>query len=337
MERTRGKAVSQRDIAKDTGLCIATVSRVLTGKADATGCVSPGTCRTVRESAARLGYRLNIAGRMLRLGRSDAVGLLFSAASNLYMELVPRLQRQIFLRGRAAICGFWNQEGDAASTISAVAARDVDGIITCHWPAAMRELAPGIPTVHFLGNDPEADCVDIGSMLELQVRHLVGLGHRHIVLFGPWSDDEPHVAELAAASGLRVVFVRQDYGTWQTSARGGLVDALDLLGRPGTPDRPTALVCHTDEAAGLSIAALAQRGFRVPDDVSVGSAEGLSFGARFFPPITAAGPDLDNLAETLVETLFRRLENPALPPQRVMAPLTLFQRGSTGPACKVDG
>lgn len=331
MERTRGKTVSQRDIAKDTGLCIATVSRVLTGKADATGCVSPETCRKVRESAARLGYRLNIAGRMLRLGRSDAVGLLFSAASNLYMELVPRLQRQIFLRGRAAICGFWNQEGDAASTISAVAARDVDGIITCHWPDAMRELAPGVPTVHFLGNDPKADCVDIGSMLEMQTGHLVGLGHRRIVFFGPWTDDSPDFRRIRAL-GVRASVVRQDYGSRGGPTRGGLVNALDLLGAPGDPGRPTALVCHTDEDAGLSIAALAQRGFRVPDDVSVGSAEGLSFGARFFPPITAAGPDLDNLAETLVETLFRRLENPALPPQRVMAPLTLFQRGSTGPA-----
>ncbi len=76
---------------------------------------------------------------------------------------------------------------------------------------------------------------------------------------------------------------------------------------------------------------------RVPEDVSVGSAEGLSFGSSFFPPITASGPDLDVLAETLVETLFKRLENPKLPPQRVMVPLTLFKRGSTGPAFTLKG
>ncbi len=331
MDRVRPKSVSQRDIAKEAGLCIATVSRVLTGKAEATGCVSPKTIRKVREAAERLGYRLNIAGRMLRLGRSDAVGLLFSAASALYMELVPRLQRQIFLRGRVALCGFWNQDSDAASTISAVAAREVDGIITCHWPEEMRELAPGVPTVHFLGNDPKADCVDIGSMLEILTRHLIELGHREIVFFGPWTESEPHVASLAASSGLRALFVRQDFDTQHTPSRGGLVDALKLFGTPESLSRPTALVCHTDVTAALAIAALAQRGFHVPEDVSVGSAEGLSFGLSFYPPITAAGPDLDVLAETLVETLFKRLENPKLPPQRVMVPLTLFQRGSTGP------
>ena len=100
------KQVSQRDIAREAGLCIATVSRVLTGKADATDCVSPKTRQKVREVAERLGYRLNVAGRMLRLGKSNAVGLLFSASSALYMELVPRLQRQLFLRGDVALCGF---------------------------------------------------------------------------------------------------------------------------------------------------------------------------------------------------------------------------------------
>lgn len=334
MKNARQRTIGQRDIAKEAGLCIATVSRVLTGKADATGCVRPETRQRVREAAERLGYRLNIAGRMLRLGRSDAVGLLFSAASDFYMELVPRLQRQLFLRGRVALCGFWNHEKDANSTIDAIAAREVDGIITCHWPEAMRQLAPAIPTVHFISEAPEADCVTIGSMLEMQIRHLVELGHRHLVLLGPWGEDEPHVKRLAASYGLRVAFVRQVFESPMSPTRGGPVDALDLLGRPGEAGRPTALVCHTDKDAALSIAALMQRGFRVPEDISVGSAEGLSFGARFFPSITAAGPDLDALAEMLVETLFRRMENPQLPPQHLTAPLSLFRRDSTGPAPK---
>ncbi len=331
MERTRGKAVSQRDIAKEAGLCIATVSRVLTGKADATGCVSPKTIRKVREAAARLGYRLNVAGRMLRLGRSDAVGLLFSSSSALYMELVPRLQRHISARGRVALCGFWNRESDARSAIEAIAARDVDGIITCHWPEVVRQLAPGVPAVHFLGNDPAADCVDIGSMLEMQLRHLLELGHGRIVFFGPWDHLEPHVCASVARGEVIPYFVRQDSALWSSSARENLAEALDLFGSPGEMGRPTALVCHTDESAAMAISAFVQRGFRIPGDISVGSAEGLSLGARFFPSITAAGPDLDALADTLVETLFRRLENPGIAPQRIMAPLTLFKRESTGP------
>ncbi len=326
--------VGQRDIAKEAGLCIATVSRVLTGKADETGCVRPETRRRVREAAERLGYKLNFAGRMLRLGRSDAIGLLFSAASDLYMELVPRLQHQIFLRGRVAICGFWNHESDAESTIEAIAAREVDGIITCHWPQAIRKLAPGIPAVHFLSDDPEADCVGLGSMLEMQTRHLLDLGHRQIVFFGPWSDGGEGLLRLAAEQGLRATFVKQDRETWQSASRGGLETAIELFCRPDAPGRPTALVCQTDESAAIAIAALVQRGFRVPEDISVGSAEGLTLGARFFPSITAAGPDLDLLAETLVETLLRRMGDSKLPPQRIMVPLSLFRRESTGPAPK---
>ncbi len=84
----------------------------------------------------------------------------------------------------------------------------------------------------------------------------------------------------------------------------------------------------------MAIAALMRRGFRVPEDVSVGSAESLAFGADFVPSITGTVIDLSLLARTLVDTLFRRMENPAAPPVSIDMPLAVAQRESVA---RVEG
>ena len=113
MKSKSERSISQMEIARRLGISIATVSRVLSGKADTVRCVAPGTVKRVRDTAARLGYRMNFAGRMLRTRRANAVGLLFSSMSPSYLELVTELQRQLFARGYAALCGFWATEEDA--------------------------------------------------------------------------------------------------------------------------------------------------------------------------------------------------------------------------------
>ena len=328
MEIAKGKSVSQRDIAREAGLCIATVSRVLTGKADRLGGVTPETCRKVREAAARLGYRLNVAGRMLRLGKSNAVGLLFSAESALYMELLGHLQRELFRRGFVAIAGLWHNNDDVGQTISAVAAHGVDGLIVCHDPEPVRRLAGDIPVVHFITGDALTDSVTVGAMHATLLRHLAECGHRRIVLFGPYGEDDVPAMEVAREFGLSLTFAHCCAGRCAPPMRTRLIGALDLFGSPGRSAGPTALLCPTDDSAALAIAALTRRGIRVPEDVSVGSAESLAFGADFFPPITGTVIDLPLLARTLVDTLFSRMENPSAPPVHIEMPLTVARRES---------
>ena len=322
------KSVSQRDIAREAGLCIATVSRVLTGKADRLGGVTPETCRRVREAAARLGYRLNVAGRMLRLGKSNAVGLLFSAESALYMELLGHLQRELFQRGFVAIAGLWNNSDDVEQTISAVAAHGVDGLIVCHDTEPVRRMAGDIPAVHFITGDALTDSVTVGTMHVTLLRHLAECGHRRIAIFGPYGEDDAHVASVTREFGLSLTFTHCGPGRHTASMRAKLAEMLDLFGSPGRMAGPTALLCATDDYAAIAIAALMRRGFRVPEDVSVGSAESLAFGADFFPSITGTVIDLPLLARTLVETLFRRMENPLAPPVHIEMPLAVARRES---------
>jgi len=66
-------AVTLKDVAKEAGVSIATVSKVLRGKQGKIA-ISEATRRRVLEAAKRLNYHPNIAARRLASRRSNTVG-----------------------------------------------------------------------------------------------------------------------------------------------------------------------------------------------------------------------------------------------------------------------
>lgn len=88
--------VTIRDVAADAGLSIATVSRALTG----TRAVSPAIVERVRESADRLGYRVNSIGRSLRTQRTNTLGLVIPDITNpFFPALVQAIEHSARKRG----------------------------------------------------------------------------------------------------------------------------------------------------------------------------------------------------------------------------------------------
>lgn len=325
--------VNQAQIAKKAGVSISMVSRVLSGWADDGG-VSKANAEKIRQIAARLGYRPNLAARMLRTSKSKVVGLLFSTQSHLYRELVPELQERLFARGYSAICGFWNNVDDADSVIGAMSGGWVDGIITAHPPAEMKRLGIRVPTVHFLYAEEGCDSVTFekADVLRKAVGHLTSLGHGRMLFLGVGAEMERDVLGEYRAAGLV-------YGAhnWRNSFclseyRADLADILhQALARPDG-DHPTALVCGSDALAVLCVTILQRMGWRVPDDISVIGSENLDIGTITMPAITTCAPRRGSIADALVATILARLDAPDSPPRRVILPTEVIGRESTGPA-----
>ena len=72
MKSKNERSVSQMEIARRLGISIATVSRVLSGKADTVRCVAPGTIARVRDTAARHPGNPALRGVLERLDGPDA-------------------------------------------------------------------------------------------------------------------------------------------------------------------------------------------------------------------------------------------------------------------------
>ncbi|NGP45753.1 LacI family transcriptional regulator [Bacillaceae bacterium SIJ1] len=86
------KKVTMNDVAKDAGVSIATVSKVINNK----GYVGQQTFENVVMSIQRLGYRVNANARSLKSAMSNKVAVLISDISNFYlMSLAKQIEKTI--------------------------------------------------------------------------------------------------------------------------------------------------------------------------------------------------------------------------------------------------
>ena len=325
--------VTQQQIAKKAGVSISMVSRVLSGWAD-NGGVSKANVAKIRKLAKKYAYRPNIAGRALRTRKSHTVGILFSARSILYRELVPELQSCLFRRGYSAVCGFWNTVDDADNVISAVASGLVDGLIASHPPAEMKRLVSGLPVVHFMYQDPDGDAVyvDKKDVLNKVVHHLTSLGHRRLFFIDcgvhEGKDFIGEFREAGLVAGAAEWANAASPDGLHTVCRDSLRQILDVP----AAERPTAFVCADDATAVLVVTALQNMGYKVPGDISVVGSEVLDIGKIVMPAITTCGPGKTKIAEALVDAMMNRLNAPDTPPQDVPLLSEVIARDSTGPA-----
>jgi LacI family transcriptional regulator len=186
------------------------------------------------------------------------------------------------------------------------------------------EVADGIPVV----------CAAHSSGAAQATRHLLDLGHRRIgVIGGPrgWIATEErlrgHVAALAAEGTLADSSYVRSYVRYanfrRDSGRDAAVELLNL------PEPPTAIFAFNDGMAIGALEAAAERGLRVPQDLSVVGFDDTVEAAITAPALTTVRQPLAELGRTAVSLLLRRLENRRLEPLRVELQTKLVVRDST--------
>ena len=323
------------DVAAHAGVSHQTVSRVLNGVPG----VRPGTALRVHESISELGYRRNMAAKMLASSRSRTIGVLTWGTS----QFGPA---QVLLGLEAAA-----RAADYRLTPVTVTEMEPEGVklamdqLLEQGPEALIVVVPhqtvlriaqeidlGIPTVVVEGDlsrTPLTAGVDNVQGGRIATRHLLDLGHETVVhLAGPpgWSEAAARIegwrAELTEAA-LRVPALRWG-GDW--SAESGY-----QAGRTLARERDvTAVFASNDQMALGLIAALREAGRRVPEDVSVVGFDDLPESAYFAPPLTTVRQDFGELgrrAMRLVERVLSGEESPAVE----LVPTTLVVRRSAAP------
>ena len=161
--------------------------------------------------------------------------------------------------------------------------------------------------------------------------HLVELGHRRIgLLAGPdnWLASAArragHVSALADAGVLPDPALALP---GEPTVRFGYEAARHLLDRP---DRPTALLGFNDKAASGALAAAAQLGLRVPEDLSIAGFDDIDLSRATRPMLTTVRQPLPELGRMAVSLLVRVLERHELEALHVELATELVIRESTG-------
>ncbi|MFB8748589.1 LacI family DNA-binding transcriptional regulator [Streptomyces parvulus] len=306
-----------KDVARHAGVSEKTVSNVINDYAH----VSDRTRRVVRDSIEQLGYRVNLAGRHLRKGRTGIIALVVPELDIPYFaELARHVIREAEERSLTVLI---HQSGaDRAHELAALAgfgSTFVDGIILSPLALTADDLRDrsGFPPTVLLGEllEEGADHVAIdneGAAREA-TRHLIGQGRRTILAVG--GVDAPGLGTAEARTrGYRAALeeaglpydpslvVPVDSFRMPAGAR-----AVARLLREGA--RPDALLCLNDQLALGALRALHEHGAEVPSDVAVVGFDDVEGGRFSVPTLSTVAPDKAAVAKVAVELLQRRIED----------------------------
>jgi len=337
-------SVTLKDIARESGVSIATVSKVLRDQPESF--IGEATRSKVTAVARRLGYRQNQYARSLRTGKSELIGLMaFDVNIRVVLRKLEAVDQAVRARGyRTAV---WSAAGQPDAELRALdecRSQQADGLIVVHPSAFLTAavlrpiLDAGIP---LLTLDPvdglAADCVTIDRRhgARAAVAHLLEQGHRRI---GFIHGDLRYDTDLGRLRGYRLAHEEADTPVddrWFVEARagygGGYDAARELLAR-GLGF--TAVFCNNDEMAIGALRAFREAGLRVPEDVAVVGFDDIEAAEFAAIPLTTVAQPVEEQATLAVERLFSRLEKPdevGPPALRLLVP-RLVVRDSSGPS-----
>lgn len=159
-------------------------------------------------------------------------------------------------------------------------------------------------------------------------QHLLNLGHRDI-----WFLDSPRLPtarihqgydRAMRDAGLEPRMVQDDSVSEQDA---GYVAAKSLL---ASAKSFSAVVCATDSIAHGATEAIAAKGLRIPEDISIVGFGDRPEAAAMSPPLTSVWGYPDQVGRRLAEMVLKRITDPEVPPQSVVLPTRLVKRNSCG-------
>lgn len=322
-----------RDVAREAGVSLMTVSRVVNGEPG----VLPETAARVERAVRAIGYQRNDVARHLRRTAqgTQTVGLLVDDLANpFYAVLARAVEDQARLHEYLVLIG---SSGDdlrrEREAVSAFCARRVDGLILVPVGGSHRflqtQLARGTKVVCV---DRPADQLEVDTVVvdnrngaRHAVAHLLDRGHRRICYLGDrleiWTVRQRYAGycDALAAAGLRPDLSLVRHGLRSRSAAGAAVAELMAL-----PEPPTAIFTSNDL---MSVGALAGLG-RWHGQVAVVGFDDFMLADHLNPAVTVVAQDPAALGATAAQLLFARIGGDQSPPREVVHSTRLIERGS---------
>ena len=331
------------DVAQRSGVSPTTVSHVLNG----TRVVAHASRQRVLAAVEQLGYQPNAAARSLRSRRRRIVGLLVTNLQNRgFAALLEGIDLVMAQAGYSIIVS--SSYGDPAGERAAVRMlreQRVDGLILAGSAGAADDMLlglhqAGLPMV-CINRTPtrlplDQVSVDYQAAARLLARHLLDLGHRRFAILGGGASPDCHplldgwrqaLAEAGAtAPGGRAPAALE--GDWSSSS------GYELGRRLADEPALTAVFCGNDTMALGVIRALAERGLRVPEDISIIGFDDVPEAGYYRPPLTTVRQDFGEVGRQALSTLVDRMSGAIPAGSRVrVAPELIVRASAAGPPC----
>ncbi len=306
-----------KDLARETGYSVGTISRVLNGQPN----VSERARETILSYVEKSGFQLNSNAKHLKQQHGDGILAVVTGTSNeLFARMIEHIQRELSHTRYPLTVDYVEETGDAVQRALKLSREKKPlGILFLGGDARLFERRFGAirqPAVLLTADASELDFPNLSSVTtddvaaaECAIEHLIAIGHRDIgIITGDLSCSGPSRMRYEGCCrafekhGMSLKPNRCARAKY--SFTDGYQAALKLLDQGKT----TAIFAMSDVMAIGATRALKDRGLRVPEDVSVLGYDGLELGEYYIPKLTTIRQQADLLARRGVRLLLDSVE-----------------------------
>jgi LacI family transcriptional regulator len=333
LTRSSPGAITIRDVARVAGVSVATVSRAMNGADN----VLPDTRDRILAAARELRFTPSGAARSLITRRTDTIGALLPDLHGEYFsELIRGIDQAARARGLHLLVSSSHGDSDeAAAALRAMNGR-VDGLLVMspHADAAfLSHNLPGRLPAVLINTGIEMPgharfLIDNFGGAQSMTRHLASAGRKRIAFItGPEGNDESQARLRGYRAGLRSGATEQVYAGDFTEEAGWAAGRRIAQSRP----RPDAVFAANDMMAIGCLAALAEAGLRVPEDIAVVGFDDIPIARYVAPALTTIRVPIAALGAAALNALAQAVEAPAAADARThVLPVELMVRRSCG-------
>lgn len=318
------KAITIEDIARQAGVSISTVSRVLNGSKR----VAEDKRALVLAAVEQHQYRPNAVARGLVRGRSMTVGVLMQdITSPFFARMVSGIEQGLDHAAYTPMFAstHWraDSQGEEVRSLQLLLERRVDGVIVLASSIPddeLRAIAEQAPLVivarRVQGLESQCVYVDNHGGAYRAMRYLLGLGHTRIAHITGTPSHPDAIDRLAGyRDALTDAGIPVDERLIVTGAfieESGLAAVEELLGRG---ERFTAIFAANDQIAYGAMLGLFNHGYRIPGDMSLVGFDDQFLSAYTLPPLTTVRQSSLEMGRAAAEGLLSLLSNeePMLP------------------------
>jgi LacI family transcriptional regulator len=329
-------AASIKDVAKEAGVSIATVSRVLND----VDVVNEETKKKVQDAIKKLGYRPNIVARSLKTQRTKTVGILIpDISSQLYPEIV---------RGTEDVANIYdyniilcNSDSDLEKEkeyLRVLKEKMVDGLLYMSSSlepeivSLIKELELATVLVETTDKEKTFPSVSIDNREAGYdaVSYLLNKGNTKIAYVGVHKDAvnaaaaryfgyEDALKEKGIAIDENLIY----FG--EVKAKEGYEGIKTILEKTEID----AVFCASDELAMGAINGLRDKGISVPEEVDVIGFDDIYTASLFYPKLTTVAQPMYDMGSVGMRMLIKLINKKELEEKTYILPYELIERDST--------
>jgi LacI family transcriptional regulator len=355
MKRSK-KKTSIKDIARDAGVAISTVSHVI----NKTKYVTRETEESVNEAIKKLDYRPDIIARGLRTKSTRTIGVLLPDISQpFYAQVVKGIEEAARIRNYTLImgCTFYDIEEEERQ-MNSMLDQSIDGFMffcgydTYEHIKRIYDLNVPVVVLDRELADSEIPSVLIDNMLAMEkaVQYLYDIGHRQIgyITFPHENQTTIRKRYEGYCKALKKNnlpynpdFVIIDGQLRLDELKGTYVAVKKKIERQKIERQkthaaimPTAIATLGDFLALGAMKALKEAGYRIPEDISVMGFNNEIICAFSDPALTTIKQPKKSMGQTAANLLLDIIEGKKIEKKNIVLETEIIERSSTGPPAR---